>query len=471
MRMILGICLVATLGGLTGCEKKSDSDDSKPCTPGEERCECKEDGLCNAGLVCASGFCVDLTTIDSASSSSSESSDDTESADSTSSDGSADSAEDDSDSTADAGRGDSDDETDDPGGSDSASAPSGSDTGSGDAPTDQGDATDIETTDEPLETTDEPDESTDVLSTEPTDSGDTDEFNTENICERVEIEAGAIPNRVVIVQDLSSSLDSSGRWDPMKSAMSQLVEQYDAELALGAVPFPTTLMGGTLSDADCTVNEAYMIPPQVGSGEQINSLIYAIESGDLIGGTPTYEGLMKAREMLVDDDPNDGSKRYIILVTDGLPNCYDNNGAGGAEQEDIDRVTETVEAIHAEDITVFVVGYDMGSMGLSTLNQWAELGGTNAAYAVDDSSSLLAEMSAISGGLISCSYTLEQPLKDPKYVRVQIDGESKPYNETDGWSLSDDNTALTLDGASCERLRDGSMHTINVAVECTIVII
>ena len=466
MRLIIGICLTAiTL--LVACEKKSENIESEaPCTRGEEGCDCKKKRRCNEGLVCASGLCIDLSTIDSDSSSlpNDDESESTETEDSKkpSEDTDSNDVEDLDDSASSNDSNDSEGETGEAG-TDHADSASGSEAASTDDTEDDDSSGDTETP------------ASDTASTggEVDSQGEssTDALDTENICERIGIEAGVIPNRVVIVQDLSSSLHSSGRWDPMKAAMIRLVEQYDSGLALGAVPFPTTLLDGTTSDADCTVNEQYLIPPALGSGEQIINLIYTIESADLIGGTPTYDGLMKARSMLVDHDPNDGSERYIILVTDGLPNCYDNNGAGSAEPQDIDRVTETIEAIRSEDITVFVVGYDMGAMALDTLNQWAALGGTQSAYAADDTTSLLEQMSAISGGLISCSYTLEQPVADPKFVRVRIDGESIPFAESNGWSLSEDDTTISLEGTSCDLLQDGGIHTIDVAVECTIVVI
>ena len=302
-------------------------------------------------------------------------------------------------------------------------------------------------------------------------STDSDEFDTQHICERIEVEAGAIPNRVLIVQDLSSSLDSGGRWDHLKAAMQQLVLQYENELAMGAIPFPTTLLDGTTSDADCTVDRRHVIEPALGNGVAINDLIYAIESRDLIGGTPTHDALMLARDILVDDDPHDGSGRYIILVTDGLPNCLDGNGGGGPEQGDIDHVTDTIETIHGDDITIYVVGYDMGAGDLANLNQWASLGGTEAAYPADDTQTLLDQMSAISGGLITCSYTLARSVVDPRYVRVRVDGETISFDDPNGWSLSDDKTTVTLEGESCALLQTGEGHTVDVAVECKIVVI
>ena len=124
-----------------------------------------------------------------------------------------------------------------------------------------------------------------------------------------------------------------------------------------------------------------------------------------------------------------------------------------------------------DDITVYVVGYDL-SAGLTTvMNTWADEGGTGSHYPADDTDSLLAQMDTIAADLVPCEYTLEETVPDPTYVRVQIDLVSKPYDDPDGWTLGDDDLTITLHGASCDLLRDGDSHDLKITVECEAVII
>jgi hypothetical protein len=113
----------------------------------------------------------------------------------------------------------------------------------------------------------------------------------------------------------------------------------------------------------------------------------------------------------------------------------------------------------------------MGAAELETLDLWAELGGTDHCYPTEDTASFLEQMSLISGGLISCSYELDSKVADPDYVRVEVDGVTLPYDEPDGWSLSDDNKTITIEGESCKIIQDGETHSINVAVECSMVVV
>jgi len=201
--------------------------------------------------------------------------------------------------------------------------------------------------------------------------------------------------------------------------------------------------------------------------------VYNIVSADLVGGTPTHEAFVAAREVLVSQDPGDGSERVVILVTDGAPNCLDGDGGDGSTTEDQTRVTNDIDALHDDDnIIVYVVGYDLSAGLTAVMNTWASEGGTGTHYPADDTASLLAQMSTIAADLVPCDYTLEEAVTDPSYVRVQIDGVSKAYdNAPDGWSLGADKRTITLKGAACDTLRDGEIHELAITVECEEVIV
>lgn len=308
-------------------------------------------------------------------------------------------------------------------------------------------------------------------------NSDSDEFNGAtdgegNLCETIELTSTAIPNRVMILQDLSSSLKWNGRWDQLKAGMVNVLEAYRTKLAWGVVPFATTVLDGGYNDADCTVNREHIISPRLESEDSIEELVYTLDSGDLVGGTPTYDALIAGRDILVDEDPGDGSKKYMILVTDGLPNCLDGNGGGGSTAEDVARVTGVMSSLHDDaGITIFTIGYDMTASALESMNTWAELGGTEQVYLADNTESLLKQMETISNSLASCDFTLDSKIVDPEYVRVQVDGKTLPYDARNGWKLGADGSTIYLQQDACEALRDGDEHSVSVKVECTIVIV
>ena len=292
------------------------------------------------------------------------------------------------------------------------------------------------------------------------------------VCQKVAVNAEPNPPRVIILQDLSSSLNTYDRWDSLRAAMVQVADTFDDDFSLGLVPFATTILDGGYNDADCTVNRAHVIQPARGNAETIKNKVYQIASEDLVGGTPTYEALIASQEVLVDNDPGDGSRRVAILVTDGLPNCLDGNGGGGSTPEDQERVTNTIAQVHTDsNIDIYIVGYDMTGDSVTLMNTWATNGGTGSYYPAENTEELLAQMATIKSELIPCNYKLASAIDDPKMVRVQIDGDSLPYNQENGWVLGDDRTSVTMQNDACNRLRDGADHGVDITVECEEVIV
>ncbi len=292
------------------------------------------------------------------------------------------------------------------------------------------------------------------------------------VCQKVAVNAEPNPPRVIILQDLSSSLNTYDRWDSLRAAMVQVADTFDDDFCLGLVPFATTILDGGYNDADCTVNRDHVIQPARSNAETIKNKVYQIESEELVGGTPTYEALIASQEVLVDNDPGDGSRRVAILVTDGLPNCLDDNGGDGSTPADQERVTNTIAQVHTDsNIDIYIVGYDMTGDSVTLMNTWAANGGTGSFYPAENTEELLAQMATIKSELIPCNYKLASAIDDPKMVRVQIDGDSLPYNHENGWMLGDDRTSVTMQNNACDRLRDGADHTVDITVECEEVIV
>ena len=292
------------------------------------------------------------------------------------------------------------------------------------------------------------------------------------VCQKVAVNAEPNPPRVIILQDLSSSLRTYDRWDSLRAAMVQVVDTFNDQFLLGLVPFATTILDGGYNDGDCTVNREHVIQPARGNAEAIKNKVYQIESADLIGGTPTYEALVAAQEILVGNDPGDGSRRVAILVTDGLPNCLDGDGGGASTPEDQERVTNTITQMYSESgMEIYIVGYDMSGSSETLMNTWAANGGTGSYYPAENTEELLAQMATIKSELIPCNYKLEAAIEDPKMVRVQIDGESLPYNHEKGWILGENSLSVTMQTSACQKLRDGADHTVDITVECEEVIV
>ena len=103
----------------------------------------------------------------------------------------------------------------------------------------------------------------------------------------------------------------------------------------------------------------------LGQGDAIVASYNRIVEAEMIGGTPTNAAMDVARDTLLPRDPDDESVPYIILVTDGDPNCLFSDEPGQTAT-DMDRmgVTERITALATDDVNTYVVGYNFtGGIG------------------------------------------------------------------------------------------------------------
>jgi len=178
---------------------------------------------------------------------------------------------------------------------------------------------------------------------------------------------------------------------------------------------------------------------------------------------------------------------YILLVTDGAPNC--NSALDGFSCTctgpscllnnlnclDDARTVAAIESAAAAGVGTYVIGYDTGSWA-SVLDAMAAAGGTGRTthFPVGDGASLETALRDIGGSVVSCTYELEMPPGDIRYVRVTVDGMDVDHESVsgdgNGWRLEGDRT-ITLIGDDCDDLKDGESHDISIVVECTPIII
>ncbi len=293
------------------------------------------------------------------------------------------------------------------------------------------------------------------------------------VCDSVTLSAENTPPRVVIVQDLSSSM--KGQWQPLDDAMLSIIEQFGDRMALGFVPFSSVYLDNASAiaamssqefasffgahDDDCDVSDASIIPPAVGNAALVKASYDAVVEDRMVGGTPTDLAIDKTRELLVDDNPNDGSLGYVVLLTDGQPNC---SGS-------IADVTAKIQALADTGVATYVIGYNYNG---SALGDWAVAGGTGDYFEASDTDSLQTQMASILDGVVACDYELSEPVQDPSYVRVSVDGIDRPLDYADnGWSLGSDGLTITLTGAACSDLQAPGDHALAIAVECEVVVV
>jgi hypothetical protein len=191
------------------------------------------------------------------------------------------------------------------------------------------------------------------------------------------------------------------------------------------------------------------------------------------GFTPTASTLEAVLQQIMAKKTSPDAEvppQYVLLVTDGAPNCI--GGNSGQDAQAHQATVQAVDALAKAGVKTFVIGYDasVDPNLAKQLTEYAQHGGTNNFFAVQDGPSLVSKFTEITNVIAECTYKLDKAPADKMYVRVELDKQSLPVDSPDGWSI--DGSTVTIAGAACTKLRDGSKtHTLAVTVECVPVVI
>jgi von Willebrand factor type A domain len=304
------------------------------------------------------------------------------------------------------------------------------------------------------------------------------ESNPGAVCQQFTIANGRITPDMLIVLDRSSSMQGEGvdRWTPSVSGLKAITNELDETIRFGLMAFPgrgsDASLGGGMQCAAGTLE----VPIALNAAPAIAT---SLDGLSLIQSTPTATTLSAAHNVLgtgmaqVDATL---SAKFVILVTDGAPNCSNGQAGarGGGGGQDPAAVTASVAAIAAmqkDGIKTYVLGYDTQNDAQlkAALDQMAQAGGTGdmAHRPIEDEASLVQEFRRIVGGAVSCEFALTMAPTDPNFVLVQLDGMKLALNGADGFALSADRKKLTVLGSACATLQSqNESHMLTVKVEC-----
>jgi hypothetical protein len=234
------------------------------------------------------------------------------------------------------------------------------------------------------------------------------------------------------------------------------------------------LPGGTLNvDPNACGAGMLNIPFATGNAAAIASALDMSAPG-VASATPTAATLTQALMVLDPQVCADcvATPQYVVLVTDGQPDCGSNNSVA-TDADDIADTHAALDALLASGVKTYVVGYGTAADAnlASVMNEFAKHGGTEVQHPAEDEASLVAELTAIAGSLVSCEFELkdEVPHGDPSFVRVTIDGTD--YKLGEDWDLQGMKIVLRNDGRACPILRDAKLHTLRIAAECEPVLV
>jgi hypothetical protein len=285
-----------------------------------------------------------------------------------------------------------------------------------------------------------------------------------------------LPPDVLIVQDKSLSMNddsndksctggcgANSKWSQVSAAIENVVMTTQANVDWGLKFFGNDNMCGVTAGAT------------VGIAPNNYTAIQAAFSGTAPSSyTPTETAINSAvayMQTLTDPNP-----KYLLLATDGLPNCPP--GGGNATADDSPGAETAVTNAKAAGLSTFVVGIatTADAMATKTLNQMAMNGGvpqTGAAtayYAVSDTATLETALNSILSGIVSCSITLPPNPPANSTVGISVTTPSGDIavaqDPTNGWSYAADMKSIVFNGSACASLMDGSYSNIIFSYTC-----
>jgi hypothetical protein len=307
-----------------------------------------------------------------------------------------------------------------------------------------------------------------------------------------------LPPDVLIVLDRSGSMDNdiddkgcsgdggvgtgtgncgaNSKWGIMTPAIKSVVTATETDVNWGLKFFANP------GDSNCGVNTMAAVNIAMMNATAVNNAItmQTNTAGGISGGsrTPTRAAISNAVTYLRSvTEPN---PKFILLATDGLPNCPAQGGNTGAD--DSPAAIQAVKDAYTAGIPTFVVGIATGGMGTAdaTLTSMAMAGGypqpgTPAYFSVDSQQALVDALNKIVtqvGG--SCLFALgptptNNGTTSHDKISVFADGTQINHDPAQGWEFSDpSHNAITLNGQLCQDVMSGAVKNVNVVYQCIV---
>lgn len=337
-----------------------------------------------------------------------------------------------------------------------------------------------------------------------------DVIDASDVRDVIEVEEAAvcIPGRfslerrgaeIMFVVDRSSSmaftLDGATmgvptRWQVLRDALSATLPRFERSVAFGAKFYPQVITAANRNDINalCSSLPGVDLEPALNNSAAFISFFSRTAPA---GGTPTWQGLDQAITYMR-SRAGRGQARYIVLATDGGPNCNAMNPTppsvcvctsstpescrndpmfGVFNCLDADRTVTLIRntamptAPGTTPIPVFVIGMD-GSMTtrtdlLAVLDDMAVAGGRprpimtpgdRRYYSVRSAGDLQTAFQSIVAPLAQCAFVTPSRPDNPDEIDIEINGRTiaRDGMRTEGWDWTDrDFGEITFFGTAC----------------------
>jgi hypothetical protein len=307
-------------------------------------------------------------------------------------------------------------------------------------------------------------------------------------CAMVQQPLAKLPPDILIVQDASGSMNNdisdtscgnngcgaTSKWAQMIPAINMVVSQTDTTVNWGLKFFADT-------DATCGVGNTVPVPIAAGNAGAIQAALAGRTSanGGVSNGSRTPTRLAENAGANYMRGLTDQNPRFILLATDGLPNCAP--GASDTAADDSAGAVMAVADAAAMGIPTFVVGVATGGMGTAdtTLSNMANAGGYPRAgsptyYNVSSTAEFVSVLQTLVGMAASCTFTVPNPpndMTDRAHIGVIVDGKelTKDTSHANGWDYTSTGmTAVQVYGSTCDAIMNGSAKSVEIVFKCII---
>jgi hypothetical protein len=237
------------------------------------------------------------------------------------------------------------------------------------------------------------------------------------------------------------------RWTAVQPAVVDTVAN-SKDVNWGLKFFPTA------NQPQCSVSSTIEVPIAANNADAVNS---QIQSATVSLSTPTASAINTSVTYL--KTVNDNRPKFILLATDGQPNCR----GGQIMNEDMAGAVTAATNAYDAGFPVYVIGI---GPNLGNLSQIADAGGTNDYYQVSSPQDLVNAFAEIKTLVASCTFTLTTTPPDINNIGVYLDKNLVQQDPDNGWSFGGGNQSIVLNGDTCKKVTSGQATSVEILFGC-----
>jgi hypothetical protein len=303
-------------------------------------------------------------------------------------------------------------------------------------------------------------------------------------------------------QSLGGGRGSPAKWELLRDALSSTLPAFQDRIRVGALFFPQDGADTRVSACELANIPSVDIRPAYGAATQVLGVFAGTEPG---GSTPTAAALLRAYNYFV-RNPDRARARYLVLATDGGPNCNAALaaascvcvGAGGTgpfgggascrrdadgrrclDNERTVREIAELAANPVASIPTFVIGLadetdpnyaaTLTAMAIAGGRPFVSASGAPGYYNVERAADLTRAFTTIQDTVSRCSFVTPSRPEETGSIAITAAGETVPPDPTrrDGWDWTDRAFGeLTFFGPACARVIASRATQVQATVRC-----